>query len=172
MELRPGARPPGEQGIRNQKEGTMNTALRWTPFRKVDELFNAWSPLFERLPYAPTLASNEPELGFMPVTDIHEAKDEYIVKMDLPGVPKEDVKVLVENDMLVIKGERKVEHKERDIKGLRTEITYGMFERSFGLPEVVDAKAIRAEFKDGVLRVFLPKLAVLPKVEPVAIKVA
>lgn len=149
----------------------MNTVMRWTPFRKVDDLFNAWSPLFERLPYPSLLASNEPETGWMPVADIVEDKGEFVVKMDLPDVPREDVKVLVEDDMLVIKGERKIEKKFREAKALRTEISYGMFERSFRLPEVADAKNIRAEFKDGVLRVFLPKLAATPKVEPVPIKI-
>lgn len=149
----------------------MSTALRWAPLRKMDEMFNAWSPLFERLPYAPTLASNEPELGFMPVTDILESKEEFIVKMDLPDVPREDVKVLVEDDMLTIKGERKIEREKREAKLLRTEIVYGSFERSFRLPEIADVTKIRAEFKDGVLRVFLPKLAEVPKVEPLAIKV-
>lgn len=149
----------------------MNTAIRWTPFRKVDELFNAWSPLFERFPHTSALVGNEPVLGFMPVTDILESKDDFIVKMDLPDMPREEVKVMVEDDMLVIKGERKVDREVKDAKALRREIEYGAFERSFRLPEGIDAKKIRAEFKDGVLRVFLPKLAVLPKTEPVAIPV-
>ncbi len=149
----------------------MNTVMRWTPFRKVDEMFNAWSPLFERFPYSPTLASNEPEMGFMPTTDVLEGKEEFIIKMDLPDVPREEVKVLVEDGVLMIKGERKTEREFKEAKALRTEIEYGMFERSFRLPETVDAKRITAEFKDGVMRVHLPRLAEAPKQEPIAIKV-
>ena len=66
----------------------MNTAMRWEPFHRFDEFFNNLSPLFGRLPSV-AAASNEPDLGWMPVTDILEGEKEYVVKLDLPEVPRE-----------------------------------------------------------------------------------
>ncbi|MBS1199838.1 MAG: heat-shock protein Hsp20 [Proteobacteria bacterium] len=135
----------------------MNTAMRWEPFRNFDEFFNNFSPLFGRLPYTPALASNEPDLGWMPVTDILEGDKEFIVKLDLPEVPREAVEVLADDDTLVIKGERKLV-RDKGFEVLRSEIGYGPFERRFMLPDIVDRKLIRADFRDGVLLVHLPKM--------------
>ena len=148
----------------------MNTAMRWEPFRTVDELFNTFSPFFGRLPFTPGVAGNEPDLGWMPVTDILDGEKEFIVKLDLPEVPRESVELLVDEDTLVIKGERKLS-REKGLEVLRSEIAYGRFERRFMLPENVDRKLIRATCKDGVLFVHLPKLE--PKVlEPKRIAIA
>jgi HSP20 family protein len=106
----------------------------------------------------------------MPPADIVEREKEYLIKVDLPDVPKEDVKVLFDDGLLTIKGERKV---EKEVKGEtvhRTERFYGMFERSFSLPEDVDPKGIHAEAKDGVLTVRLPRVAV-DKPRPLAISI-
>jgi len=80
------------------------------------------------------------------------------------------VKVLFDDGVLTIKGERKVEKEDKGEKVHRTERFYGMFERSFVLPEDVDVKAIRAESKDGVLTIHMPRTAV-EKVRPLAISV-
>ena len=96
----------------------------------------------------------------MPPADIVEREKEYLVKIDLPDVRKEDVKVLFDDGVLTINGERKV---EKEVKGEtmhRTERFYGTFERSFALPDDVDPKGIHAECKDGVLLVSLPRVAV------------
>jgi HSP20 family protein len=106
----------------------------------------------------------------MPLADVIEREKEYVVKVDLPEVRKEDVKVLFDEGVLTIKGERKV---EKEVKGEtihRTERFYGTFERSFALPGDVDPKGIHAECKDGVLMVSLPRLAV-QKPRPLAITI-
>jgi HSP20 family protein len=112
----------------------------------------------------------ELEAGWMPAAEIVELEKEYLIKLDLPEVKREDVQVLAEEGEIVIKGTRKYERDVKDEKVLRRETFYGEFERAFALPDNVDVKAIRAECKDGVLRVHLPKLAV-EAVKPLKITV-
>jgi HSP20 family protein len=107
---------------------------------------------------------------FMPAADIVEREKEYLIKVDLPEVRKEDVKVLFDDGVLTIRGERKVEKEIKGEKMHRTERFYGTFERSFALPDDVDAKGIHAESKDGVLLVSLPRIAV-EKRRPLAITI-
>jgi HSP20 family protein len=107
---------------------------------------------------------------FMPLADIVEKEKEYLIKLDLPQVPKEDVKVTFDDGVLTVRGERKVEKEEKGDKVHRTERFYGVFERSFVLPDDVEAKGIRAESKDGVLTMHIPRMA-HEKVKPLAITV-
>jgi HSP20 family protein len=90
------------------------------------------------------------------------------VKADLPEMKKEDIKVNFENGLLSISGERKTEKEEKKKKYHRIERSYGKFERAFTLPEDADAAKLAAEFKDGVLRVHVPKN---PSVKPKAFEV-
>jgi HSP20 family protein len=92
-----------------------------------------------------------------PSVDIIEDEKEYLVKADLPEVKKEDVKVTVENDVLAITGERKIEKEEKGKKYHRIERSYGNFVRTFTLPIEAEGAKVSAEFKDGVLKVHLPK---------------
>jgi HSP20 family protein len=142
--------------------------MRWEPFREVDDLLKGFGPLFGRLPMMgrPTEGVYE----FTPPADIIEREKEYLIKIDLPDVPKEDVKVLFDNGMLHVKGERKVEKETKGETVHRTERFYGMFERTFNLPDDVDAKGIHAESKDGVLVISLPRV-VSEKPRPVAISI-
>jgi HSP20 family protein len=80
-----------------------------------------------------------------------------VIKVELPEIKKEDVKVTVENGTLTISGERKFEKEEKDKKYHRVERAYGSFVRSFALPGGTDGSKVSAEFKDGVLKVHLPK---------------
>lgn len=141
---------------------------RWEPFREMDDMFKGFAPLFGRMPAARAL---ETEMDFLPPADIVEREKEYLVKIDLPDVKKEDVKVFCDEGVLTVRGERKVEKETKDEKIHRTERYFGAFERSFVLPEDVDAKLIRAEAKDGVLTVSLPKMAEVPKAKPMTIDV-
>src|SRR6516165_10408973 len=90
--------------------------------------------------------------NWLPPVDIEENDREYILKAELPGMKKEEVKLTVEGGTLSISGERKAEKEEKDKKYHRMERSYGAFQRSFTL-----AEKISAEFKDGVLLVHLPK---------------
>jgi HSP20 family protein len=131
----------------------------WRPFREMDEFFRPFAPYFGRMPVLPAF-NEELEAGWLPAVDIVELEKEYLVKLDLPDVKREDVQIYAEAGDLVIKGIRKFERDVKDAKILRREVGYGEFERMFTLPEYVDVNAIKAECKDGVLRVHLPKLAV------------
>ena len=92
-----------------------------------------------------------------PAVDIYETPNELVVKADLPDVNEKDIDVRVENNLLTIRGERKFEKSVSEDNYLRVERTYGSFSRSFSLPNTVNAEAIRAEYKNGVLTVNLPK---------------
>jgi HSP20 family protein len=92
-----------------------------------------------------------------PAVDIYETPNELVVKADLPDVCEKDIDVRVENNLLAIRGERKFEKSVSEENFLRIERTYGSFSRSFSLPNTVNAEAIGAEYKNGVLTVTLPK---------------
>jgi HSP20 family protein len=140
---------------------------RWEPFREMDELLKGFSPFVGRMPMARPVEGLE---EFMPLADIIERDKEYLIKVDLPEVRKEDVKVFFDAGVLTIKGERKVEKEEKGEKVHRTERYFGTFERTFVLPEDVDAKLIRAESKEGVLYIHLPRVPV-EKARPLAISI-
>jgi HSP20 family protein len=101
---------------------------------------------------------------FTPPVDIQETEKEYLVKAELPEVKKEDVKVLVENGVLTIQGERKMEKEEKGKKFHRIERSYGTFLRTFTVPLDADETKVAADFKEGLLKVTIPKtLKALPK---------
>ena len=106
--------------------------------------------------------------GWLPPVDIEENDKEYVVKAELPGIKKEEVKLKVEGGTLTLSGERKAENEDKDKKYHRLERSYGTFQRSFTLPEGTLPDKISAEFKDGVLLVHLPKDE---KAKPKAIEV-
>jgi HSP20 family protein len=130
--------------------------IRWEPFREVEDMFRQYSPFFSR-----ALRRNDAEAGgWTPVADISETDQEYVIKAELPEVRKEDVKVTLDNGVITISGERKHQKEHKDANEIRIESFYGTFSRSFSLPENIDAQGIRAETKDGVLRVKIPKTEV------------
>jgi HSP20 family protein len=98
-------------------------------------------------------------MNWSPVCDIYENENEIVVKAELPEVKKDDVHVEVENNVLTIRGERRFEEEAKRENYHRVERSYGEFMRSFTLPTTVDTDKINAGFKDGVLRLVLPKRA-------------
>lgn len=137
----------------------MNKLTIWNPFRELDEAHNRLGRLLGGFPNR-IGNGNGDELAlpdWSPLVDITEDDQEYLVKADLPEIKKEDVKVIVENGLLSIKGERKSEKEEKKKRYHRIERSYGNFERTFTFPDETDAAKVKAEFKDGVLKVHLPK---------------
>jgi len=137
----------------------MNTLTRWDPFKEMEETQHR---LARWLSLGTTRAGNGDKESltiteWAPSVDITEDDKEYLVKADLPEVKREDVKVAVENGILSITGERKFEKEQKDKKYHRVERAYGSFMRSFTLPDAIDSVKVNAEFKDGVLKVHLPK---------------
>lgn len=92
-----------------------------------------------------------------PLVDIAEDDKEYVVKAELPEIKKEEVRVKVEDNVLCISGERKKETEEKGKRYHRIEREYGSFMRSFALPDDADGSKANAEYKDGILKVHLPK---------------
>jgi HSP20 family protein len=137
---------------------------RWEPFREMED-FLRYSPLFSR-----ALRRGENGTEWRPTADISETEQEYLIKAELPQVKKEDVKITVDANVITISGERKHEKEQKEENEIRVESFYGTFSRSFELPDNIDAKAIRAETKDGVLRVRIPKTEA-KKANPIRIEV-
>jgi len=129
---------------------------QWNPFREMEDLMTR----FYRLPVRAQPAGTDAE--WAPVVDITESDKEYLVKADLPGVKKEDVKLDVANGVLTLSGERSTQKEDKGEKYHRIERTYGRFSRSFSVPEDVRIEQIRADSKDGVISVHLPRIEVKP----------
>lgn len=143
----------------------MSGLTRWEPFqtswnrwKEFDEMEKRLSSLWGR---TPTKAEGQKEAisvaEWSPLVDISEDEKEYLIKAELPEMKKEDVKLTVQDNVLAISGERKYEKEEKDKKYHRVERAYGSFLRSFTLPEDADGSKVAAEYKDGILKVHLPK---------------
>jgi HSP20 family protein len=117
-----------------------------------------WQRMMEDLFERPIWKPNG-ERAWMPVVDIFEKDDKFVVKAELPGMKVEDIDVSVAGDTLTIKGEKKTESEIKDEDYYRCERTYGSFFRSILLPSTVDPSKIEANTEDGILEVTLPKFA-------------
>src|SRR5436189_2704367 len=136
----------------------MNTLTRWEPLREMEDLQSRLSTLFGRTPMRRGNGKESITLPeWTPLADITEDDMEYVIKAELPELRKEDVKVTVENGVLTISGERKFEKEEKKKKYHRVERGYGTFMRSLALPDDADGNEVKAEVKNGVLTVQLPK---------------
>lgn len=109
--------------------------------------------------------------AWSPVCDVFEDKDAVKIVAEVPGVPPEDVKISLENNVLTIRGEKQQTAEERNERVHRYERTYGAFERSFALPSTVDPERIQAEYRNGVLTVTVPK-AEKARPREIAVKVS
>lgn len=132
--------------------------VRWDPFQELSEMSNRLNRLFNRTNVqAPNEGAELTTFDWAPTVDIVETAEDFQVKAELPEVKKEDVKVSIDDGVLRIEGERKQEKEEKGRKFHRIERSYGSFMRSFTLPDNVDETKMRAEYKDGLLNVRLPK---------------
>jgi HSP20 family protein len=143
--------------------------FRWDPFKELEDISERFNRIFGRL-------STRRETGreamtvadWVPTVDITEDDKEYVIKAEIPEVDKKDVKVTLQEGVLTIQGERKQEKEEKGKRFHRVERSYGSFVRSFALPEDTTGENIKAEFKDGMLYVHVPKSE---KARPKAIEV-
>lgn len=132
--------------------------VKWDPFRELEEVSNRLNRLFWR----PSAAAEPGQemlamADWTPSVDISETDTAYLVKAEIPGVKKDDVKVSIQDGMLTILGERRQEKEEKGKKFHRIERSYGSFARSFRMPGDADENSVKAEFKDGMLNVTLAK---------------
>ncbi|HEX6320760.1 MAG TPA: Hsp20/alpha crystallin family protein [Burkholderiales bacterium] len=131
----------------------MANIARYNPF---DELFNEFSKGFFVRPFAGMPETAEPKMKL----DVKEDEKAYTVRADIPGVKKEDIQVDIDANAVTVRAEVKQEKEEKkDEKVIYSERSYGMVSRSFSLPAEVDAGGAKAEYKDGVLNLVLPKKA-------------
>jgi HSP20 family protein len=132
--------------------------IRWTPIRSMlsfrDEMDRLLDDFYGKM--AP--AGDVYEGDWRPAMDIKETDDEITASLELPGLDREDIKVSVKGDVLTVSGEKKQEVTETKENVHRIERSYGFFKRSVVLPMEVDSDKVKASFKNGVLRVKMPKL--------------
>jgi HSP20 family protein len=126
------------------------------PLREMFDLQRRINQLFENRS-ASTSNEGVALSAWTPAVDIYEDENTFLLKVELPEVSREDVKVNLHDNTLAISGERRFENEEKRDNYHRVERSYGQFYRSFTLPPNINAEAIDAQFKDGVLRLTLPK---------------
>src|SRR3984893_19288678 len=138
---------------------TLNKVTTWNPLREMEEAQNRFNPFF-LAGFPNRIASGQTHsltvADWSPEVDISEDDRGYLLKADLPEMKKDDVRVTVEDGILSVSGERKIEKEDHKRKFHRVERSVGNFRRSFTLPEDADSTKVTAEFRDGVLKIHLP----------------
>ena len=138
--------------------------IKWEPFRDMDDMFNRFfADTLRRWPTQGGGYANEAQGAreWAPLADVSENEQEYVIKAELPEVRKEDVSITVQDGVLTLSGERKQEQREDSERVHRVERYYGSFARRFALPENADEQAIKAECRDGVIAIRIPKQRVV-----------
>ena len=134
------------------------TLARWDPFRDLVALQDRMNRLFDES--VRNVRTGDEALSsatWSPAVDIYETANEVVVKAELPEVNQSDIDIQVENNTLTLRGERKFDKETKQENFHRIERAYGVFSRSFTLPSTVDQERIKADYKDGILRISLPK---------------
>ncbi len=131
---------------------------RWDPFRDLISLQERMNKLFEEsLSRSGTFEEGLSAGAWSPSADIYETQDKIVIKLDLPGLSQEEIELKIEDNTLVIRGERALDKETKREDYHRIERAYGAFSRSFTLPNTVDTDTIKASHRNGVLEIILPK---------------
>jgi HSP20 family protein len=136
---------------RNEGGNTPSSPAGWDPFRAMRD-FLGWDP-FREMAAMPAWD----ERGFAPPFEVKETRDAYVFKADLPGVKESDIELTLTGNRLAVTGKREAEKKEERETYYAYERSYGSFARAFTLPDSADGEHLRAELKDGVLSIAVPK---------------
>lgn len=131
--------------------------VRWRPMRDVFGLGNRLNSVFDNFFYPFSTERGLSAWDWHPAVDIYDEKDHIVIQAELPGVDKKDIGVDVKGRVLVLKGERSYDNKTEKENYYRQERCYGKFERAFNLPSAVDPDEIKADYKDGILKISVPK---------------
>ncbi|HXK24127.1 MAG TPA: Hsp20/alpha crystallin family protein [Myxococcota bacterium] len=131
----------------------------WRPFGDFEQWLTPWEGLFPRRRLFEELFRDFParSRAFVPAVELSENDQSYTITVEIPGVNKEDVHVDLQEGMLVIHGEKKSEREEKKERGRYIERSYGSFSRSFTLPADANAERLDASFRDGVLKIVVPR---------------
>ena len=143
-------------------------ATGWNLSRELADMSDRLNRVFARVPRGREENEAMTVADWVPLVDISETGAEYMIKVEIPGVKKEDVKVTLEHGVLSIRGMRRQEVEDNSKKYHRVERSYGSFARNFSLPDLVDDAKLEAVVKDGILTLHLPKTE---KAKPKAIEV-
>ncbi len=128
------------------------TLIKFSPFRELEAFENQIQRMFSDFPF-----SRRSSGSFIPAIDMHEDDKNLYITAELPGIEKDDIKISLHNDVLTISGERKREEKKENENYYHLEMCYGAFNRSITLPVEVDTEKVEASFKNGILKIQLPK---------------
>ena len=135
----------------------MAMLTRWEPMRDFVALSRAMNRIFDDETFTPLYRETQDLSTWAPAVDVYEDTESVRLTAELPGLEHKDVDVRIENGVLTLAGERKLEDEEKKDNYYRIERRYGAFTRSFTLPTTVDADKVKAEFKNGLLKITLPK---------------
>jgi HSP20 family protein len=131
--------------------------IRWEPAREINSLQQEMNRLFSTFFDAPAGAPANGTRRWVPAMDLIETDEHFVLRADLPGLSEADIDLSLEENVLTLSGERKVDHEGKGEGFYRVERATGAFSRSLTLPEGVDGDAIAARFDKGVLEVRIPK---------------
>jgi HSP20 family protein len=146
--------------------------IKWEPFTGASDAYaDRFPSMFGRWPRWAREMKMSDDIEWSPSADISESDREFLIRAELPAVKKDDVHITIDQGMITIEGDRKDTREIKDETFLRTESFQGHFARSFSVPDNVDSQQIRAESKDGVLTIHLPKMASTKKT-PIDVKVS
>jgi HSP20 family protein len=147
------------------------TISRWDPFRELEDMNHRLNRMFAGSVSNRSGQENMTYPDWQPSVDISETPEYFVIAAELPDVKREDIKVTVDNGVLTLKGERRLNKEEKGKKFHRVERSYGSFVRAFSLPDNVDETRIKADAKDGVLTLTLGK-AVKEKPKTIEVSVS
>ncbi len=134
----------------------MTVLTRWEPFREFTTLQDRMNRLF-RDSFGDTREEALSTSTFAPPVDVYEDEHNITLKIEVPGIDEKDIDVRIENNTLIVHGERKFEKEEKEENFRRVERQYGSFTRSFSLPNTVDTDHVQAQYDKGILKVQLAK---------------
>jgi HSP20 family protein len=139
-------------------EVTNMNLVKWNPWREMETFQNPFGNFFNEPFFVKSWLNDEAGMGrWEPAVDIYDDKDKIVIKAELPGVDKKDIKVDLKEHVLTLKGERSYENEEKEDNYYHKERAFGKFQRAFRLPVNLNPEKINADFKDGVLKIEIPK---------------
>ncbi|MBN1352018.1 Hsp20/alpha crystallin family protein [candidate division KSB1 bacterium] len=144
--------------------------VKWHPWRELDSMRQSMDSVFDRF----SGVQRDTTWGsgtWQPAVDLVENDNEFVLTAELPGLEKKDISLNIVNNVVTLKGEKNISKEVKEDKYYRLERSSGSFQRSFSLPKGVQTARVSAEFKEGILKVVLPKMEeVKPKAIPIAVK--
>lgn len=135
--------------------------IRWDPFRDLITIREKMNRLFEDAVSSRGEEKDMISSTWSPSVDIYETEQELVLSAEVPGIDEKDIEIKLEDNTLTLRGERNFEKETKEENYHRIERAYGSFFRSFSLPHYIDQDSIKAEHKNGVLKILMPKKAEL-----------